>query len=86
VAAEVTNGIESSARDQIGRTRKADEDRWNALGVKYSEAAARPSVEVRFEPTLPSDEIIRQRLQAAARRQSIQIPLSAVTRNGTVVF
>jgi hypothetical protein len=86
VAAEVTNGIEGSARDQIARTRKADEDRWNALGVKYSEAAARPSVEVRFEPTLPSDEIIRQRLQAAARRQSIQIPFSAVTRNGTVVF
>jgi hypothetical protein len=86
VAIQVTEDIETAARDQIARTRKTDEDRWNALGVKYSEAAARPSVEVRFEPTLPSDEIIRQRLQAAARRQSIQIPFSAVTRNGTVVF
>lgn len=86
VAGDVKTEVEKENRDQINRTRKADEDRWNALAVKYDEAAARPSVEVRFEPTLPSDEIIRQRLKDAARRQSIQIPLSAVTRNGTVVF
>jgi len=73
-------------RAQIGRTLDAEAARFDGLAAKYDEAAARPSVEVRFEPTLPSDEIIRQRLQAAARRQSIQIPLSAVTRNGTVVF
>jgi hypothetical protein len=82
---DITAGIEGSARDQIARTRKADEDRWNALGVKYSEAAARESIKVNVEPVFPTDVQVSARVAALSNRHRLRVPVDLVTRSGRLL-
>jgi hypothetical protein len=82
---DITAGIESSARDQIGRTRKADEDRWNALGRKYDEAFARESIKVNVEPVFPTDVQVSARVAALSNRHRLRVPVDLVTRSGRLL-
>lgn len=85
VANDVKTQVEKENRDQITRTRKADEDRWNALGAKYDEAFARQSIKVNVEPVFPTDIEVSSRVAALSNRHRLRVPVDLVTRSGRLL-
>jgi hypothetical protein len=85
LAGDVKTEVEKENRDQISRTRKADEDRWNALGAKYDEAFARESIKVNVEPVFPTDLQVSSRVAALSGRHRLRVPVDLVTRSGRVL-
>ena len=69
----------------IGRVRDAEQQRWDALGRSYDEAASRGPINVPIEPTLPSLAEIESRLAGLAKGRRVRIPVDLITRSGKVL-
>ncbi|MBU1249747.1 MAG: hypothetical protein KJ659_00930 [Actinobacteria bacterium] len=77
---------ESSQRDEIARTRDADQSRWEALGRKYEEAAARGPIKLSAELQQPDVDSVRRGIENNFSRRPARVQARVFTRSGTEVF
>lgn len=72
-------------RDQIDRTRSAEQERWEALGRRADEAAARGPVVIKTELSAPDAETVRRTTQGTFDRRPLKVRAEFVTRDGKVI-
>jgi hypothetical protein len=79
--------VEQSAeqRDEVARVRSVEEQRWDALGRRYSEAAGRAPITIRTELAEPDTEAIRRSTQGSFDRNPLVVRARLVTREGREV-
>lgn len=72
--------VEESTR--IARVRDAEQDRWDALADRYTEAAGRAPVTIATELEQPDVESIRRNTQGSFERNPLKVRARLVTREG----
>ncbi len=82
--ATARDNSEKRQRDQISRTRSADQARWEAAARQHG--VSLPSPVVPIQVSTPNMSTIVSRLQRQANAQRIRIPGSVFTRNGKEIF
>ena len=79
--------VEQSAeqRDEVARVRSVEEQRWDALGRRYSEAAGRAPIALEVEAVFPTTSQIDAGIAAISKGRRVRVPVDLVTRSGKVL-
>lgn len=80
--AEIRDELGQRERDQIQRTRDADQARYEALGTAYDTAAGRPPIDIRTTLEVPDVDSIFAGLQARASSKILRFKAEVTDRNG----
>lgn len=81
--------VTESTREQqreTERLRSVEQERWDELGRRAADAAARPPVQIRTQLTAPDSESLRRATQGTFERRPVKVRAEFVSRDGKVVI